>query len=52
MSKLFTLAAAAPKYGWTDLLYSLVPTGVHSQQPGSLPTARRAPCKAPPTCFR
>ncbi len=23
------LAAAAPKYGWTDLVYSLVPTGKH-----------------------
>jgi dienelactone hydrolase len=23
------LAAAAPKYGWTDLVYSLVPTGTH-----------------------
>jgi len=30
------LAAAAPKYGWTDLLYSLVPTGTHLQEPGSL----------------
>lgn len=27
--KLMRLAAAAPKYGWTDLAYSLVPTGTH-----------------------
>ena len=27
------LAAAAPKYGWTDLVYSLVPTGSHFQEP-------------------
>jgi X-Pro dipeptidyl-peptidase-like protein len=32
-----SLAATAPKYGWTDLLYSLVPTGTHLQEPGSLP---------------
>jgi len=31
------LAAAAPKYGWTDLLYSLVPTGEHFQTPDALP---------------
>jgi dienelactone hydrolase len=31
------LAAVAPRYGWTDLLYSLVPTGRHSGQPGALP---------------
>jgi hypothetical protein len=31
------LAAAAPKYGWTDLVNSLVPTGTHSGQPGDLP---------------
>jgi uncharacterized repeat protein (TIGR01451 family) len=31
------LAATAPKYGWTDLLHSLVPTGRHSQDPGQLP---------------
>jgi dienelactone hydrolase len=31
------LAAAAPKYGWTDLVYSLVPTGTHFQAPDSLP---------------
>ena len=31
------LAAAAPKYGWTDLVYSLVPTGKHGQLPGALP---------------
>jgi hypothetical protein len=32
-----SLAATAPKYAWTDLLYSLVPTGTHLQEPGSLP---------------
>jgi hypothetical protein len=32
-----SLAATAPKYGWTDLLYSLVPTGTHLQEPGALP---------------
>ena len=31
------LAAAAPQYGWTDLVYSLVPTGHHSQYPDDLP---------------
>ena len=31
------LAAAAPKYGWTDLVESLVPTGRHSQSPNELP---------------
>jgi uncharacterized repeat protein (TIGR01451 family) len=31
------LAATAPKYGWTDLLHSLVPTGRHFQSPGQLP---------------
>ena len=29
-----SLAATAPKYGWTDLLYSLVPTGTHLQSRG------------------
>jgi hypothetical protein len=32
-----SLAATAPKYGWTDLLHSLVPTGTHLSGPGSLP---------------
>jgi dienelactone hydrolase len=32
-----SLAATAPKYGWTDLVYSLVPTGNHLQEPGALP---------------
>ena len=27
--KRMRLAAAAPKYGWTDLVYSLVPNGMH-----------------------
>jgi acetyl esterase/lipase len=31
------LAAAAPKYGWTDLVDSLVPTGRHFQTPDDLP---------------
>ena len=32
------LAAAAPKYGWTDLVHSLVPTGAHRSDPGRLPS--------------
>jgi len=32
-----SLAAAAPKYGWTDLAYTLVPNGRHSELPGDLP---------------
>jgi dienelactone hydrolase len=31
------LAAAAPRYGWTDLTYSLFPNGHHSQKPSDLP---------------
>ena len=31
------VAAVAPKYGWTDLVNSLTPTGSHSQMPGQLP---------------
>lgn len=31
------LAAAAPKYGWTDLAYTLVPNGIHSALPTNLP---------------
>lgn len=31
------LATVAPKYGWTDLVHSLVPTGIHSQSPRLLP---------------
>ena len=31
------LAAAAPRYGWTDIVYSLVPNGHHSQYPDDLP---------------
>jgi X-Pro dipeptidyl-peptidase C-terminal non-catalytic domain len=31
------LAAVAPKYGWTDLVYSLVPTGRHFQTRDRLP---------------
>jgi hypothetical protein len=27
-----SLVAVAPKYGWTDLVYSLVPTGMHGQR--------------------
>jgi dienelactone hydrolase len=33
------LAAAAPKYGWTDLVNSLVPTGTHSGRPDRLADA-------------
>lgn len=32
------LAAVAPRYGWTDLVYSLVPTGRHSALPTALPS--------------
>jgi dienelactone hydrolase len=32
------LAASAPQYGWTDLAYTLVPNGLHSQSPDSLPS--------------
>jgi dienelactone hydrolase len=32
-----SLAAAAPKYGWTDLAYTLVPNGTHSELPGEGP---------------
>jgi hypothetical protein len=32
------LAAVAPRYGWTDLVYSLVPTGRHSSLPTALPS--------------
>jgi dienelactone hydrolase len=31
------LAAAAPRYGWTDLAYSLVPTGMHFGEPSRMP---------------
>jgi hypothetical protein len=31
------LSAVAPKFGWTDLVDSLVPTGRHFQTPDSLP---------------
>jgi X-Pro dipeptidyl-peptidase (S15 family)/X-Pro dipeptidyl-peptidase C-terminal non-catalytic domain len=31
------LAAVAPRYGWTDLVYSLIPNGRHSQQWWDLP---------------
>ena len=34
--KSMRLAATAPKYGWTDLVYSLVPTGMHRHD--ALPT--------------
>lgn len=35
--KKMQLAVTAPMYGWTDLLYSLVPTGAHRTEPGQLP---------------
>ena len=54
-----SLAAAAPKYGWTDLAYTLVPTGTHSELPGDLPATDGCdtgptqldgdPCPAPQT---
>jgi hypothetical protein len=31
------LAVAAPRYGWTDIVYSLVPNGHHSHDPSRLP---------------
>jgi dienelactone hydrolase len=31
------LVAVAPRYGWTDLVYSLVPNGKHSMKPNELP---------------
>lgn len=34
-----SLAAAAPRYGWTDLSYTLVPNGYHSEDPAHLPAA-------------
>ena len=43
------LATVAPKYGWTDLVYSLVPTGMHSQQPGKLPSVNG--CDSGPLTF-
>jgi hypothetical protein len=54
-----SLVATAPKYGWTDLVYSLVPTGTHLQEPGHLPakngcdsgplTLNGDPCPSPVT---
>jgi len=35
--KAMKLAAAAPKFGWTDIVYSLIPNGHHSQYPDDLP---------------
>jgi hypothetical protein len=35
--KTMKLAVAAPKYGWTDLVYSLVPTGRHFHTSDRLP---------------
>jgi hypothetical protein len=32
-----SLAATAPRYGWTDLAYTLVPNGFHSELPSDLP---------------
>lgn len=32
-----SLAAVAPKFGWTDLVSSLVPTGTQFGEPGSMP---------------
>src|SRR5439155_11987231 len=36
-AKSMKLSATAPKYGWTDLVDSLVPTGRHFQTPDALP---------------
>jgi dienelactone hydrolase len=35
--KAMKLAVTAPRYGWTDIVYSLIPTGHHSQYPDRLP---------------
>jgi dienelactone hydrolase len=35
--KAMKLAAAAPRFGWTDIVYSLIPNGHHSQYPDDLP---------------
>ena len=35
------LAATAPRYGWTDLVYSLVPNGHHLPVPGQAARVRR-----------
>jgi X-Pro dipeptidyl-peptidase C-terminal non-catalytic domain/X-Pro dipeptidyl-peptidase (S15 family) len=35
--KAMKLAAAAPRYGWTDIVYSLIPNGHQSQYPDALP---------------
>jgi X-Pro dipeptidyl-peptidase C-terminal non-catalytic domain/RTX calcium-binding nonapeptide repeat (4 copies) len=42
-----SLVAAAPKYGWTDLVYSLDPTGTHLQEPGNMPATNG--CDSGPT---
>ena len=39
------LAAAAPRYGWTDLVYSLFPNGHHSQKPGGPAAPSTAPTR-------
>ena len=53
------LAVSAPKYAWTDLAYTLAPTGTHMQTPDELPATDGcdtgpvsfdgAPCPAPRT---
>lgn len=43
--KAMRLAAAAPKYGWTDLAYSLVPNGAHLRD--SLPATDGSDTTAP-----
>jgi dienelactone hydrolase len=57
LGKAMQLAATAPKYGWSDLVNSLVPTGRHSGSPSSLPATNGCdsgprqldgtPCPAP-----
>ena len=47
--KRMRLRVSAPKYGWTDLAYSLVPTGAHMQEPGKLPDTRG--CDTGPRTF-
>lgn len=42
------LAAVAPKYGWTDLVHSLLPTGAHMYDVGKLPATDGSDSGFPP----
>jgi len=41
------LAVSAPRYGWTDIVYSLIPNGHHSQYPGDLPAFDGSDSRSP-----